>query len=134
MKLTADEMRLINFFEAKTKTKVVDCLIEGDDITIIVDKGYIGFAIGKNGSIINKIKKEIGKEIHVYEFDKTPEGFIKNLLYPLKVNKIEINGSEAKVYIDPKHKKRAIGKEGKKINQVKKIVGRHYKINKITVM
>ncbi len=134
IKLTSQEIQLINFFEKKTKARVKDCINEEEGITFIVEKGDIGLAIGKGGQKIKKIKDEIGKEIHVYEYADNEADFIKNLFFPIKIDKVEINGKEAKVFIDPKQKKRAIGKQGKKINNVKKIIIRHYDIQNIKIV
>lgn len=134
IKLTSQEMKLIAFFERQTKSTVKDCIINDDELTFIVKEGEMGLAIGKQGKTINKLKREIGKEIHVYEHSENPEKFIKNLFYPVEIQKIEINEEQAKVYIEPKHKKRAIGKQGKKINTVKMITARHYPINEIKII
>jgi N utilization substance protein A len=51
----------------------------------------------------------------------------------VKVEKVEINGKDAKVYIDAENKKRAIGRGGKKINTVKDLALRHFGIENIVV-
>ncbi|MEM0372900.1 MAG: NusA-like transcription termination signal-binding factor [archaeon] len=134
IKLTSQEMKFITLFEKITKSTVKDCIIKGDELTFIVKEGDMGLAIGKKGVTINKIKKQMGKEIHVYEHSEDPKKFIQNLFFPVKIEKIEIEGEQAKVYMDPELKKRAIGKEGKKINTVKELASRHYPINEIKIM
>jgi N utilization substance protein A len=133
IKLDSDAINLIKIFESKTGAVVKDCIINGNDITFIVKEGDMGLAIGKGGSIVNQIKKEFDKEIHVYEHSEDPSKFIINVLFPVKVEKVEINGKEAKVYIDNANKKRAIGKGGKKINTVKELALRHFGIENIVV-
>ena len=134
IKYTAEEMQLINHFEKITRTTIKDCIITPDNITFIVKKGGIGQAVGKNGSIINKIKRELGKEINVYEHSEKPEEFIKNLLYPVKTQNIKINDNIATVKVEEKDKKRAIGKEGKKIKRVKELINRHFPITEIKII
>jgi N utilization substance protein A len=133
IKLDSDAINLIRIFEAKTGAVVKDCIINGNDITFIVKEGDMGLAIGKKGSIVNRLKKEFEKEIHVYEHSEDPSKFITNLLFPVKVEKVEINGKDAKVYIDAENKKRAIGRGGKKINTVKDLALRHFGIENIVV-
>ena len=133
IKLTSQEMKLITLFEKITRSTVKDCIIKENELTFVVKEGDMGLAIGKKGMIINRIKKEMGKEIHVYEHSEDPKKFIENLFFPVKIEKIEINGEEAKVYIDAKLKKRAIGKSGKKINTVKEITARHYPIKEVKI-
>jgi len=133
IKLDSDSIGLIKVFEARTGAVVKDCIINKDDITFIVKEGDMGLAIGKKGAVVNRIKKEFEKEIHIYEHSEDPAKFIVNVLFPVKVNKVEINGKDAKVYIDKLQKKRAIGKGGKKINTVKELALRHFGIENIVV-
>ena len=126
IKYTQEEMQLINHFEKETRTTVKDCIIAPENITFIVKKGEIGQAVGKKGAIIEKIKQQIGKEINVYEHSDKPEEFIKNLLFPVKIKNINIQNNIATVKVDKQEKKRAVGKEGKKIKKVKQIINRHY--------
>jgi N utilization substance protein A len=132
IKFSSEEINFIRYFESQTGAIVKDCIIK-DDITVIVKNGDIGIAIGKKGTVVNKLKKEIGKEIHIYAHSDDPALFIINLLYPIRVEKVEVNGNEAHIYIDPSEKKRAIGRGGKKINAVKEIARRHFGIEKIFV-
>ncbi|MBI4215046.1 NusA-like transcription termination signal-binding factor [archaeon] len=132
--ISADEIKFINYFQDRTNTTVKDCLIEGNDIIVVVKSGQMGLAIGKNGSNINRLKKETGKEIHIYEHADTPQDFIKNMLFPVKVSRVDVNDSRALVYVDKHEKKRAIGHGGKKINLVRELADRHFGVKEIKVM
>ncbi|MFH0986899.1 MAG: NusA-like transcription termination signal-binding factor [Candidatus Micrarchaeota archaeon] len=134
VKLSGSDIETINLFEKRAGCSVRDCFTKDDEITFIVKKGDIGAAIGKGGIKIKKLKEEFKKEIHVYEYSDDVAQFIKNLFYPLKIEKVEIEDKNAKVYIDSKLKKRAIGGEGKKIKNVKDIVCRHFSIDNITIV
>jgi N utilization substance protein A len=134
IKLGIDEMDFISMFESKTGASVKDCIVNGRDITFIVKEGDVGLAIGKKGAIINRVKKELDREIHVYEHSNDIQKFVINLLYPVRVEKVEVEDDEIKVYINPLEKKRAIGKGGKKINNVKNLVSRHFGVDKIVVV
>lgn len=136
IKLSMEELEYIHFFEKKTKAAVKDCIIDKEtgDITVIAKEGDIGLIIGKKGVMIHKLKKEVGKEVHVYEHSASVEKFIQNLLYPIKVEKIEIEGTKATVHINQNERKRAIGRNGKKINTVKEITKRYYDIDEIKVV
>jgi len=133
IKLDSDAINLIRIFEAKTGAVVKDCIINGNDVTFIVKEGDMGLAIGKGGSVVNRLKKEFDREIHIYEHSDDPSKFIINVLFPVKVEKVEINGREARVFIDRLQKKRAIGKGGKKINTAKDLALRHFGIDNIIV-
>jgi len=133
IKLDSDAIELIKDFEGKTGAIVKDCIINGNEITFIVKEGDMGLAIGKKGAVVNKIKKDLDKEIHIYEHSEDPSKFIINVLFPVKVERVEITGKEAKVYIDRLQRKRAIGKGGKKINTAKELALRHFGIENIVV-
>ena len=136
IKLSMDEIKYLHFFENKTRANVKDCIIskENGEVTVITKEGEIGLVIGKKGVMIQQIKNELGKEIHVYEHSNNPQQFIKNLFHPIKIDKIEIDGNTAKIHIDPAERKRAIGKNGKKINTVKELTERHHNITEIKVI
>lgn len=134
MKLSQDAINYMLLFEKRTGVGVKDCIPEEDTITFIVDRGKVGAAIGKNGSMVNKIKKEFGKEIHIYEYSDDATQFIRNLMYPIKVEKVELNNKALKIYIDKAEKKRAIGKGGRKINSARELLKRHFDINEIKVV
>lgn len=134
IKLRGPEIKYITMFEKKTGATVKDCITADDDLTFIVKEGDMGLAIGKNGVIINKIKKEMKKEIHIYEHSNKPDQFIKNLFYPINIEKVEIEGKSARIHLDPGDKKRAIGRGGKKIKNVKDIAKRHLGIEEILIV
>ena len=134
IKLTSQEIKFITLFEKMTRSTVKDCIINENELTFVIKEGDMGLAIGKKGTIINKIKKEMGKEIHVYEHSEDPKKFITNLFFPVKIERVEIENKQANVYIDAKHKKRAIGKGGKKINTVKQLTARHYPIEDVKII
>ena len=134
IKLTSEELSYIALLESRTGCTVKDCIINGNYITFIVKEGDLGLVVGKKGAVVNRIKEELGKEIHVYEHSDDVARFISNLFYPIKVEKVETGGNEAKVYINPAERKRAIGKAGKKIKNVKELLGRHFDIHNVTVI
>jgi N utilization substance protein A len=132
IKLSGQEINYITLFEKLTGATVKDCILS-EDLTFVIKEGDMGLAIGKEGVIINKIKREMGREIHVYEHSTDSVKFIKNLFYPINIDKVEVNGKNIKVFISPEFKKRVIGRGGKKINSVKEIAKRHLDIEEIQV-
>lgn len=136
IKLSMDELNYMRFFEKKTKANIKDCIVnqDGTDITIIAKEGDIGLVIGKKGAMIHRLKEELGKEIHVYEHSDDMGKFIKNLLYPIKVEKIDVEKDKVTVHINQNERKRAIGRNGKKINTVREITKRYHDIDEIKVV
>ncbi len=133
IKYSSDEIETITMFEEMTDATVKDCIVNEDNITLLIKQGELGLAIGKKGSIINKVKKRLGKEINVYEYSDDLKEFISNLFYPIEPQKIEENNGKIEVKVKPNDKKRAIGRKGKKIKKVKELTKRHYDIDTIKV-
>ena len=63
---------------------------EANKVILVVKKGDMGLAIGKNGANINKAKKLIKKDIEVVEDSPDLKEFIENLLRPAYVKSVEL--------------------------------------------
>ncbi len=133
VKYDSREIETITIFEKITGTTVKDCIINEEEATILVKEGDIGAAIGKKGTVINDIKKRLGKELHVYEYSENLEKFIENLMYPLKPEEVTIKENTVEIRVNPAERKRAIGRQGKKIKNVNKLVKRHYDVDEVTI-
>ena len=79
----------------------------------------VGAIIGKNGSRINRVIKELnGEKIDVVMYDKDPATFIQNALSPAKnVNVIikDLKHQEAVAVVDNDNLSLAIGKKGQNV-------------------
>lgn len=136
-KLGADEMRYIALFESLTGATVRDCLVfekEGK-LTLVVNQGDIGLAIGKGGSRIQKAKRVIGKNIEVVEYSDDPAEFIKNAFAPAKINMVSIVEREGKklafVEVEARDKGLAVGRGGRNIQRAKMLALRHHGIQDV---
>ncbi len=136
IKYGAEEIKTINQFEEITGATVKDCIVnkEKEEATILVKPEDLGLAIGKNGSMIEKVKNKLGKEINVYKYSEDLEQFIENLFYPVKPEKITEENGEIRVEVDPEDKKRTIGRKGKKVKKVKELTERHFDIENIKII
>jgi N utilization substance protein A len=77
----------------------------------------VGTCVGVGGVRIKPILKELGGEkIDVLSWDESPEAMIKNSLKPAVVNKVQIKGRKAYVWVDDDQRSLAIGKMGKNIS------------------
>lgn len=134
IKYGSKEIKTINIFEEITGATVKDCIINEEEATILVKPEDLGLAIGKNGSMINKVKRKLGKKIHVYKYSKDLEEFIRNLFYPVEPKEIHEKDGEVKIKVDPSDKKRTIGRKGKKVKKVKELTKRHFDIENIKII
>jgi N utilization substance protein A len=139
IKLTAEEMRYITFFEKLTDARLHDCVIsdDGRSIIFVVKKGDMGIAIGKNGSKIKKVQRAIGKSVQVIEHTDDLNEFLNNFLSPVKileVNLVEQDGKRiAKITVEKHEKGMAIGARGRRIQGLKKLAERYFGLADVVI-
>ncbi len=127
-------MKYISLFESLTRAKLKDCIVDGK-VTFVVQEGYLGKAIGKNGANAKMLEQVLKKRIRIIEFNSNILEFIKNLAYPIKL--MDIKQEEAVVEItvqDTKSKGILIGRDRHNLNSIKEIVKRYFKIDDIKVL
>ena len=65
IKYDAQLMKLMDFFETNTNSKLKDCLIDRNGILTFIVKENIGLAIGKNGATAKKIEFTLKRKIKI---------------------------------------------------------------------
>ena len=118
----------MSFFEKITRTKVKDCIVKEESIIYVVQPGFIGKAVGKNGANVQKLHKLLNRKIKIVEFNPNVIQFIKNYIYPLKSTEIvqdadivTITGS------DTKTKGLLIGRNAANLRFLESVVKRYFK-------
>ena len=138
IKLDAQALRYMTIFEAATNVAPKDCIEYEEVIYFVVYPGTIRKVLENNGEKVQRLRKILNKNVAVVEYSPNPKRFIKNLFHRYTVRKIELDKKNgefwAKVYIDPKDKAKAIGKEGKNLKRVKEIARRHHPIANIIII
>ena len=109
-KIDKDTIQNINLFENITKAKVKNYFINNDVLNFIVDNTEMGKAIGKNAINIKRLTSLFKKKIRIIEFNNNPIIFLKNLIYPLKPQEINLNDSFIEIKADLKTKALLIGR------------------------
>ncbi len=133
MKYTQEMIQYMNLFENVTHTKIKDCII-GEIITFIVEPGYIGKAIGKNGSNIKAVERLIKKKIRLIEFSSDVLQFTKNII-PIKAKDIYMENNVLNISTNGiKDKGLLIGRNRKNLDELKFIVLKYFKIGSIKVL
>ena len=120
--------------ERITRVRVKDCFKEDDTIYFIVGTGELGKAIGKGAINIKKVQQEIGKKIKVIEFRSNIAAFVRNVIYPLKVE--DVVEEEGTVKIKERSKKTKsllIGREAKNLKLINRAVKRFFNVNEVIV-
>lgn len=123
-----------NIFEEITRTSIKDFISKENSISVIVDKGNLGRVIGKNGMNIKMLERRFNKRIKIIEYDEDVKTFINNIITPIKLKEIELEGDNIKL-VAPGTKERGllIGRESKNLEELKKIVYKYFKIKNIKI-
>ena len=134
LRLSNTSLQYLTIFESVTSTMSKDCIEIDDVVVFIVDKGKLGLAIGRGSKKLYEMQRILQKRVKIVEFG--PEKiFIKNLFKPYTVDGLEISdaqdGSSRTAIVIPKieDKGRMIGKNGKNLNLIRRVVRRYYDIN-----
>lgn len=130
MKLTLESIQQINLFERLTGAKVKDCFVDESVLTFIVEEGNVQRAVKG----LQRAKQAFKKELKIIAFASDPVKFIKNLLFPLKVQEIK---QEGKIVIiscqDSRVKGKVFGRERQNLKQMLELVKKYFDIEEIKV-
>jgi transcription termination/antitermination protein NusA len=129
IKLDQETFGLSSIIERQTKARVKDVFKEDDTIYVIVASGEIGKVIGKGGITIKKLQERFGKKIRAIEFAGSVEKFVANVIAPIKVEEIVIEGEEVHIKDSQKKTKSLlIGRDGKNLKLINRAVKRFYNV------
>lgn len=121
-------MSLSLLMEKITKAKVKDCFTDEEGtIYFVVAPGELGKAIGKGASNIKKMQQELQRKIRIIEFSDNVVEFIKNIIYPLRIESIT-EEQEAVVIKETNKKAKSllIGRQGKNLKLINRAVKRFF--------
>ena len=125
------DLKLIGYittFENYTKSKVRDCFFKDNELIIIVQKGNMGKALGKNGINIKQLGPKLKHKLRVIEFNDDPCSFLKNLLAPLDGFNLErVDDSVIIKTEDTRIKGRIFGRDKSNFHWIQEVFQRHFK-------
>ena len=126
-KLDQDMLGLSSILERKTGVSVKDCFQEDGVVYFIVPPGQLGKALGRGGENIRALQNHLGKKIKVIEFREQVADFVRNVIYPLKVEGIT-EDDEAILIKDSNYQTKSvlIGREGKNLRVLNRAVQRFF--------
>ena len=131
--LNTDDFKLISLFERITKARVKDIVSNKQSVTVIVNPGEMGFAIGKKGENIKKFSNLVKKRVQVIEYDEDVVKFVKNILgsinadVTLENDKILVKASD---YLE---RGKILGRGKNVLNRINSFLERHNKDYKVEV-
>lgn len=124
----------MNLFNSLVNVEVRDCILNGR-VLFIVEQGKLGKAVGKKGVNVKNLEKLINKKVKVVEFSDDVCKFIKNLIYPVKVADVFLEGNVVNIKVDGvKEKAILIGRNRKNLKEFVSIVRRYFNIDGVRVI
>ena len=138
LRLDTESIRYIALFESLTGARVKDCIVDDDTVVFVIKSGDMGLAIGRGGMNIRNVRNLINKRIKVFEYSEDPKKFIANMLYPIAPKEVNIINSRGKRIAiirlwNSQERAMVIGKNGKNINLIKRILQRHHDIDEVLI-
>lgn len=137
IKITGEEIRLLNIFRLLTGVTPKDCVIEQSAVGFLIDKEDMGLAIGKNGQNIKKVKEKLLKDVFLIHDSPNIQNFIQNLFYPVQVKSVKVSeGADGKIVtveVQRKDYKNVVGERGERIKIAKTMAHKNFKINDINI-
>ncbi len=135
MKISNEEILLINALQNSSGVTARDCIIGNKNILFVVNEKDVGNTIGKKGEKIKRLRMKLKKNIEVYGFTEKPEKFVRNALKEIKIDGVELKEEEKKnLYISLEtENKRKILSQSNKLKKIKEIMKRNYNIENIRI-
>ncbi len=135
--LSNEEMQLVTEFTNITGTSAVDVLDAKDSFVFVVSKGSLGKAIGKQGSMLEKLRNAFNKNVELVEESDNIQGFLTNFFRGIVFQKIDEKNSEGKIilrlHVPIDQKGKAIGRGGEKINKARALLKRHFGVSEFQI-
>jgi len=137
MKFNAQTLRYISLFEAATNVDVKDCIEKDELIIFIVYPHTIKKVLQNRGEKVQKLRKMLQKNVMVVEYSPDVSKFVYNIFRRYGVKNVKVNNENGEfsivVYVDPREKARAIGRDGKNLRLAKEIISRHFPLKNLIV-
>ena len=127
-------MRFISIFTTITRAKVKDCFLSEDIVVFIVGENEIAKAIGKSGATAKMVERAINRKIKIVEFNPKLEHFVRNIIYPLRVDDVVIEDGVIQLKApDMKTRGMLIGRNAQNLKNTQNTLKRHFNITELKV-
>ncbi len=128
----------MQLFSRVTPAQLKSCYEDelSKQLVFVVNEGEMAKAIGKGGANVHRLEQLLKTKIKLVEFSSDKAKFVQNLLFPLKVHKVQ-EEEGGFIVIEPiDHKSRGfiIGRAASALRNLEKNVARFYEIKEIKVM
>lgn len=129
-------IQAIALFEKVTGTTVRDLIVDRtSSLVFVVEQHEAGRAIGRGGSTLRRLQELLKRKIKIVEFDPDITQFVRNLLYPLRVKAVRLDGDVVVIEgTDRENRALVIGKDRQNLRQYEEIVRRHFAVSELKVV
>lgn len=135
IKFDIQSMKLMTLFESITRSHVKDMIIKEESLIFFVMPGEIGKAIGKKAVNIKTLERISKKKIKIIEYSDDLEKFVRNVIMPLKVHQIDIEGAVVTIKSpDSQTRGLLIGRAAANLRNFENLVKRYFPIDEIKVV
>lgn len=127
IKFDSNDMKIMSMFSSLTRANLKDCIFEDNLALFIVQENEIGKAVGKKGANVKRLETALKRKIKIVEFNPQLLGFIRNLVYPLKLAEMDENdGTVILKAIDTKTRGLLIGRNASNLRNYEDIAQRYF--------
>lgn len=129
-------MRYINLFEKFSGVSTTDCFIYNNILFFAVPRAKISKALGNNGHNIKNLSEVLRRRIKIIEMPIGEKGvtkFIKDLVEPIEVNNIEVNGNEVIISAAMQGRAMLIGRDRVREKELLEILNKSFGVEKVKI-
>lgn len=131
-------MGFMSLFERITGAQIKDCYLDKvlNCITFIVQPGQLGRALGKKACNVRILQEKIKKNIRVVEFNPNITEFVRNMVAPLKAERVDQDEDGTVVITGPDTQTKGllIGRNAQNLRNLENNVRRHFEVKEIRVV
>ena len=116
-------------FASAVQCYVVDCITQDDLVVLLIKSKDIGKIVGYRGCIVKVFERLWQRKVKIVQYADELSEIIKNYF---RTNcKIEKNADYVKIFLPACEFGKCIAKNGVKAEALRKILKRHFKIEKV---
>jgi len=129
-------IRYANLFSRVTRIRTNHCFEYNNAIVFAVPRKLVTKALGPDNQNLRKLNQVIGRKVKVVAIPRGREdieNFVSVITYPVKFKAIEIKGGEATINASNHNKASLIGRDKRRLEEMKRVLHQYFGIKKVMV-
>lgn len=133
--LDTTTIKTITLAESITHAQVKDCFMWGEMLVFVFEEQDIGKVFARKGSNSRRLEQLLRKRVKLVGFSHDLIQFVKNLVYPLEIEKKEEQEGVLSITgKDTQTRAILIGRNASNLRAIEEIVKRYFPIKEIKVI